>query len=103
MIGLHEAEYALDAVVDVAVGPGLVPVAPHLNFAAAAGEGDLAGNRGRRLLATAIIRPQRAEDVVEADHPRLEAVLLEIVPALPLREQLLPPVTVLRIRRIRML
>ena len=40
------------------------------------------------------------EDVVEPDDPGLQPVLLRVVPALPLREELLPTVAVFRIRRI---
>ena len=62
------------------------------------GDGDLAAHRGRRLLAAAVPGAERAEDVVEAHDARLEAVVLAVVRAEPLGDQLLPAVGVLRRR-----
>src|SRR5438093_11478874 len=91
---------AFDAVVDKAVRPGLLPVTPHLDLIDLLGERDLTADGRRRFLPPAVVRPKRSEDVVEADDKGLEAIVLEVVPALALGEQLLPPVSVLGVGRI---
>ena len=54
-VGLHDAKDALDAIVNVHERPGLLTVAPNLDLVAVLAFGDLAADRGRRLLATAIV------------------------------------------------
>jgi hypothetical protein len=60
----------------------------------------LAADRRRRLLAAAGPGPVRAVDVVVAGHARDEAEVLAVVAAHALAEELLPPVAVLRHRRV---
>src|SRR5438046_3100537 len=103
MAGHHKPVNAFDAIIDVAVRPRLIAVPPHLDLVAVVRERDLATDRRRRLLSTTVVRAQRPKDVMEANHAGLEAVVLEIVPALPLRKQFFPPVAVLRIRWVRVL
>src|SRR5207247_2194630 len=95
MAGHHKPVNAFDAIIDVAVRPRLIAVAPHLDLVPVIRERDLATDRRRRLLAATVVRSQRTEDVVEANYPRLEPVVLEIMPALTLRIELLPPIAVL--------
>src|SRR5690242_13318802 len=65
----HQPDETGDAVVDVAEGPRLPAVSPDLDpvVARVLRDRDLAAHGRRRLLAAALPRPQRAEDVVEAD------------------------------------
>ena len=61
---------------------------------------DLSTDRSGRLLAPAVVGPVRPVDVVIARDSRLDAEVVEEVPAHPLREELLPAVAVLGHRRI---
>src|SRR4051794_36984321 len=79
VVAAHQSMQPLDAVVDVAVRAGLPPVAPDLDLVSVAGQCDLAADRRRRLLATAVVRAQLAIDVVEADDSRLETEVLPVV------------------------
>src|SRR5437016_6589707 len=99
----HQANDALYTVFDVTVGACLVAVAPDLDLAAAGYKRNFATNSRRRFLAPALVRAQRAVDVVEPHDAGVEAMVLGIVPALPFAEQLFPPVSVLRIGRVRVL
>src|SRR5712691_9713564 len=96
----HQPGDALHAVVDVAVGPRLLAIAPHVDHVLLLGEGDLAADGRRRLLATAVVGPERAEDVVEADRPGLEAEVVGVVAAHPLGVELLPAIAVLGAGRV---
>src|SRR5262249_38235628 len=58
----HQAIDAFHAVVDVAVGPRLLAVAPHVDDVFVLGERDLAADRGPRLLAATVIGPKPTED-----------------------------------------
>ena len=60
---------------------------------------DLAAHRRGRLLAPALPRAQRAEDVVEADDTGREVVILAVVAAEELGDELLPPIAVLGLGR----
>ena len=100
VVGLHDAVDALDAVVDVAERPRLLPVAPDLDAAAVLGERHLAAERRRSLLPAAVVRAERPVDVVEPDGAGLHRVLVGVVGAQQLGEQLLPPVGVLGLGRV---
>src|SRR6266536_2179413 len=100
VVGLHQPVDALDAVGHVAVGAGLLPVAPDLDLVVLVRRGDLAADGGGGLLPAPLPGPERPEDVVEADHPGGEAVVLAVVAAEPLGHQLLPAVAVLGVRRV---
>src|SRR5689334_2517589 len=100
MVRAHEAPDALDAVIDVAVGPRLLPVAPDLDLVAIRRQRHLPADRGRGFLSSTFVGAQRPEDVVKPDHTSVEAMVFQVVPALPLREQLLPAVPVFRIGRV---
>ena len=65
--------------------------------------GDLAADRRGRLLAAAVVGAVRPVDVVVARDARLDAEVVEEVPAHALREELLPAVPVLGQRRVRVL
>src|SRR3989441_5385169 len=99
--GLHQAFEARDAVVDVAERPRLLAVSPDLDLVHARQlrDGHLAAHRGRRLLAPAAPRPERAEDVVEPYDAGVETVVISVVEAETLGHQLLQPVGDLRLRR----
>src|SRR5262249_6000947 len=101
-VARRQLERARGAVVDVHEGAGLLAVAPDLDLVLARqlGGDHLAADRGRRLLAAAVIGAVRAVDVVVARHPRGHAEVLAEVPRHALAEQLLPAVAVLRHRRI---
>ena len=88
---------AVDAVIDIHEAAGLFAVAPDLDLVLA-GElrlGDLAADRGGRLLTPAVPRAVRAVDVVVASDARCQAEVLAEVAAHPLAEELLPAVAVL--------
>src|SRR5439155_18003511 len=99
----HQPRHAVDAIVDVAERARLLAITPDVDLRCARElrRGDLAADRGRRLFASAAPRAERTEDVVEARNARLDRVVLAVVRAQPLRDQLLPAVGVLRLRRIR--
>ena len=61
---------------------------------------DLPADRGRSLLAPAVVGAMRSVHVVVARHPRHEPEVLGVVAAHPLAEELLPAVTVLRHGRV---
>src|SRR5947209_2259928 len=54
------------ALVDIEKRACLFAIAPHLDLVAIAGHGNLATNRGWRLLATACPSPLRSENIVVA-------------------------------------
>src|SRR5680860_957706 len=95
--GLHQAVNALDAVIDIAERTGLLAVTPDLDLPALFRRSNLAADGGRGLLPSAVVGAVGAVDVVEADRPRHEPVLLSVVLAELLGDQLLPPVCVLRV------
>ena len=97
VVGAHQAVDALDAVVDVAERAGLLAVSPDLDLGVAGqlGDGDLAAQGGRGLLAAAVPGAERAEDVVEADGAGVEPVVLAVVLAEALDDELFPAVGVL--------
>ena len=100
VIAGHQPQQALHAVVDVHEGAGLLAVAPDFDLAAVRGQRDLAGDGGRRLFLAAVVGAQRAVDVVEAHDAGLEAVIVAVVTAQFLGEELLPAIAGLGIGRI---
>ena len=97
-----QPDRAVGAVVDIHERAGLLAVAPDLDLVLARqlGGDHLAADRGRRLLAAAVIGAFGAVDIVVARHPGGDAVVLAVVAGHALAEQLLPAVAVLRHRRI---
>ena len=97
-----QADRAVGAVVDIHERAGLLAVAPDLDLVLARhlGGDHLAADRGRRLLAAAVVGALGAVDVVVAGDPGGDAVVFTIVAGHPLAEQLLPAVAVLRHRRV---
>src|SRR5688572_25094437 len=98
----HQTHQPFDAVVDVAERPRLLAVAPNFDVGGASefrGR-DFSAQRRRCLLASAVPRAERSEDVVEPHDARVEAVVLAVVDAQALGDQLLPAVCILRLRRI---
>ena len=93
-----QPDRAVGAVVDVHERAGLLAVAPDLDLVLARelGGDDLAADRGRRLLAAAVVGAFRAVDVVVARDAGGDAVVLAVVARHALAEQLLPAVAVLR-------
>src|SRR6266576_5830411 len=100
MVGSHEALDAFHAVVNKAIGARLKAVAPDLDLPAILHERDLPTDRRRRLLPATVVCPERTVDIVETDHPRLEPVVLEVVPALTLGEELFPTIPVFGVGRV---
>src|SRR5579884_1187505 len=76
VIGLHQAEQSLEAIVDVHERARLQAVAPDLDLIAGLRAGQLAAYRGRRLFASAAPRPERTVDVMKAHHARFDAEIL---------------------------
>ena len=72
---VHDAEDPFDAVLDVAIGSGLVPVPPHFNRRTVRGLGDLPTDRGRRLLSAPLVGAHRSVHVVEADDSDIEPMV----------------------------
>ena len=95
----HEAEDALDGVVDVAEGARLLAVAPHLERLRRRDR--FAAEGGGRLLAPALPRAARPVDVMEAADPAHHPEVLLVVHQELLGHQLLEAVRVLRLRRPR--
>ena len=93
---------SVHAVVDVHEAPRLLAVAPDLDGVRAAqlGLGDLAADRGGRLLAAAVVGAVGPVDVVIAGHASRQLEVLAEVAAHALAEELLPAVPVLGHRRI---
>src|SRR5437667_6074821 len=54
----HQSVDALHAVVDVAVRARLLAVTPHVDDVLVLGQGDLAADRGRRLLTATVVGPE---------------------------------------------
>ena len=80
-IGLRQPIDALNAVINIAVGPFLETMAPNLDHTTVLCLHHLATNRRRRFLATPVVGSQRTEYVVEADHTRVHAEIFTIVTA----------------------
>ena len=93
----HQAEQPFQAIVDVTERAGLLAVPPDLHLSAARElrPRHLAAQRGGYLLATALPGAERPEDVVKANDPGLDVVLLPIVLAQSLADQLFPTVGIL--------
>ena len=102
-VARHERLGAVHAVIDVHEAPRLLAVAPDLDLTLPRHKrGDhFAADRGRRLFPSAVIGPVRPVDVVIARHARRQSIVLGKMAAHPLAEQLLPAISVLRHRRIR--
>src|SRR5215211_2306226 len=96
----HQPVDPLDAVVDIAERPRLLPVAPDLDLPARLDRGHLPAQCRRHLLAAAVVGPVGAVDVVKADDRRLEPELAAVVQAQALGDELLPAVGVLRVGRV---
>ena len=60
------------------------------------GDGNLAAQRRRRLFPSAVPGAERTEDVVKPDNARVEPVILAVMQAEALGDELLPSVGVLR-------
>src|SRR5581483_2896780 len=77
---------------------GLLAVAPDLDLVLARelGGDDLAADRGRRLLAPAVVGALGSVDVVIPRHAGGDAVVLAVVAGHPFAEKLLPAIAVLR-------
>src|SRR5678815_1196552 len=103
IIGAHQPEDALDAIVDITKRARLLTVTPDLDLVVARQlrDGDLAAQGRRCLLATTVPRAQRPEDVVEAHGSRFDAVVVAVVSAEPFGDEFLPPICILWCRRIR--
>lgn len=99
--GVHDAEKAIHAVINVAVTTRLLPVTPHFDLAGVLGERDLAADGSRGFLAATLVGPERSVDVVEAHDTDVEAVVLVIVSRHLFGEELLPAVPLLRLSGIR--
>src|SRR6185369_8523372 len=83
-----------------AVRAGLLAVAPDFDVIAVVGQRDLAADGRRRFFTAAIVSPERAKNVVKADRPRVETKVFGVVAADALHVELLPTVTVFRVRRV---
>src|SRR6266480_1617127 len=94
-VGPHQAIDALHTVIDIAIRPCLLAIAPHLDGVAVLRKGHLAADRGGGFLSPPLVRAERAKDVVEPHAARLEAEILGVVTADALREELLPPIAIL--------
>src|SRR5262249_13926519 len=68
VIRLHEPINSFHAVINVAVGPSLVSIAPNLNNIFGLGEADLSANCRRRLFPAAVISPLRPENIMKPDN-----------------------------------
>src|SRR5258708_5645063 len=62
----HEAINALDAVVDITIRARLFSIAPYLDGVSILSQRQLAADGGGRLFASAVVRAERTEDIVEA-------------------------------------
>src|SRR5262249_11489399 len=93
-----ELDRALGAVVDVHERAGLLAAAPALDLVLARqlGGNPLAADRGRGLLASAVVGAVRAVNVVVARDAGGDAVVLAVVAGHAFAEQLLPAIAVLR-------
>src|SRR6185503_9183367 len=102
VVRCHQPLDALEAVADVAERSRLLAVAPDVDLALAGQlrRRHLAAHRRRRLLASAVPGAERTVDVVEAHDARLDPVVLTVMRAEPLCDQLLPAVGVLRLGRV---
>src|SRR4029434_5927120 len=98
IIGAHQPEEALDAIIDVTERSRLLTITPDLDFAVACQFRDrtLPAQRRRRLLATTVPRPERPEDVVEAHGSRLDPIVFAVMLTQALGNQVFPSVRILR-------
>jgi len=93
-LGAHHPVETFDTVVDVAIGAGLLAVAPDLDRIHGVGYRHLAANRRGRFLTAAVVSAERTVNIVEPNDSGLQAEVLRVVPAGPFHIQLLPSVPV---------
>lgn len=103
VVGPHQSVDPLDAVGHVTERPRLLAVAPDLDGAALCHGRHFSAQRRWHLLPATVVRAIRTVDVMEAGDAGLQAELTREVQAQPLSHELLPPVSVLRIGRVRIL
>src|SRR6516165_3550167 len=91
-VGAQQPYRTFDALVNIEERACLVAIAPHLDLVAAAGHGNLATNRGWRLLTTACPSPLRSEYIVVAGDMRLQSEIPAISEVQSFAEQLFPSI-----------
>src|SRR5271165_4175144 len=99
----HQPQQSINAVRNKHEGPGLQAVAPDVNVPVVGSQCHLAANGRRRFFFAAFVGAKRAINVVKANHPRLEAEVMQVVAAELLGKQLLPSVACFGICRISIL
>src|ERR1044072_196040 len=101
-IRTHQPVEAFHTVFDITKGAGLLAVAPDVDgvFPGKLGISDLAAKGGRGFFAPAFPGAFFAKDVMEPDGPRLQPVIITIMVAKDLADELLTAIGVLRLRRI---
>src|SRR5215469_16876876 len=98
---LHQAADALDAIVDVAIGARLGAIAPDFYLASICRQCHFATNSRRGFFASAVVRTERTENIMETRDARFQAVVLVVVTTLTLAEEFFPAIAVFRVSRIR--
>src|SRR5262249_22774967 len=88
------------AIVDVHERPGLLSVAPDLNFAGIGSQSYFSTDCGRRLLFASFVSAKRAVHVMKSKDASIEIVIVLIIAAQFFAEELFPSIAGLGISRI---
>ena len=103
VVGFHDTGQSIDAVPDITEASRLFAVPPDLDRRALLRFRDFSADCGGRLLPAPFVGSQRSVDVVKANHMDAESVVFTVVGRELLREELLPAISLLRIRGDRVL